>query len=95
MAKNNDRNKAVKRSKKTLDKTVQQAIPFIDVFNDGIFQIAKTQFSKMYSFMDSNFIVEPESKQIDILLDYAKVLNKFPTNVSLQLVILNKRTTLI
>lgn len=79
-------------NKTKISKTVQDTIPFVSVLKDGIFQTGNTTYSKMYAFEDSNFVVESEDKKDDILLDYVKLINRFQENVSVEMVIVNKRT---
>ena len=71
-------------------KTVQEIMPFVQAFDNGVFQIDEKNFSKVYKISDMNFVVEPEDKQDEILLEYQKLINKFPENVTLSLVIHNK-----
>lgn len=78
-----------KPSKSTVN-TIQGCIPFTEFSENGIFKTDEG-FSKAYGFTDVNFDTAGEDKQEDILVEYEKFLNKFPSNVSLQLVLVGKR----
>lgn len=85
----NGKNNAPKINKKT----VQSLMPYIQCYEDGVIKNVDNGYSRMYKLADANFITEPESKQEDILIQYQKLLNKFPENVSLAIIILNKQMT--
>ena len=89
-AKKNGQNNS---QQKTNKRTVQSLMPFVQCYQDGIIKNSANEYSKMYKMSDANFITEPESKQEDILVQYQKMLNKFPENVSLAIVIMNKQMT--
>lgn len=48
-------------------------------------------FSKMYSFVDANFVTETEVKQEEILLKYQKILNLIPDDFTIQFIIVNEK----
>ena len=79
--------------KKVIDKTVQDCLKFEEVYDDGLIKVDKDTYSKLYELIDSNFITEPEDKQEDLLVEYTKFVNKFPENVDIILVIVNKKNT--
>ena len=81
------------RQKKVIDKTVQDCLKFEEVYDDGLIKVDKDTYSKLYELIDSNFITEPEDKQEDLLVEYTKFVNKFPENVDIILVIVNKKNT--
>lgn len=81
------------QTEKINKKSVQSLIPYVQCYEDGVIKNSNTEYSKMYKLSDANFITEPESKQEDILLQYQKLLNKFPENVSIAIVIMNKQQT--
>lgn len=79
--------------KKVIDKTIQDCLKFEEVYDDGLIKVDKDTYSKLYELIDSNFITEPEDKQEDLLVEYTKFVNKFPENVDIILVIVNKKNT--
>lgn len=81
-----------KRKNKAAARTVQEALDFEGITKDGVI-ISDGNYSKLYHLVDSNFVTEPESRQEEILVDYAKFVNKFPDNVDISIVIINKRNT--
>lgn len=81
-----------KKKPKTIARTVQQVLDFEGITRDGII-ISNGNYSKLYHLVDSNFVTEPESRQEDILVDYTKFVNRFPDNVDISIIIINKRNT--
>ena len=74
--------------------TIQQLLPAENFFDNGIIQISGDEYSKAYFMNDANFMAEGEAKQDEILKNYKKILNKFPPNCYITIVIVNKRETL-
>lgn len=74
-------------------KSVQEVLDFTAITQEGIIVSKGGNYSKLYSLVDSNFITESDERQEDIILDYAKFVNKFPDNCELSIVIVNKRNT--
>lgn len=74
-------------------KSVQDVLDFQSITKEGVIISRGGNFSKLYKLVDSNFITESEERQEDIILDYAKFVNKFPDNVDVSIVIVNKRNT--
>lgn len=74
--------------------TIQQLFPAECFFDDGIIQISADEYSKAYFMNDANFMAENEIKQDEILKNYKKILNKFPANCYITIVIVNRRETL-
>lgn len=82
-----------KKRLKGLSRSVQDVLDFEGITEDGII-ISKNYYSKLYKLVDSNFVTEPEDTQVDVLLDYVKFVNRFPDNVDVNIVIINKRNTM-
>lgn len=78
-----------KKKTKTVARTVQQILDFEGITTDGII-ISKSDYSKLYRLIDSNFVTEPEDKQAEFLDNYIKLVNRFPDNVTMSIVIVNK-----
>lgn len=105
MAKQKVEKKPVDKNVQVLNpKTINAFIPFKDkgAYPDGIIEFNPTKltapgktptryFSKMFKFDDANFITESEEKQEAMLLNYQKLLNALPDNVSIQFIIINSR----
>lgn len=73
-------------------RTVQQVLDFDGITKEGIIVAGKC-YSKLYKLVDSNFVTEPEGKQEDYLVAYTKLLNRFPDNVDISIVIVNEENT--
>ena len=87
-----DRYVKKRKKNKAFAKTVQEVLDFDRISSDGII-VSSNHFSKLYKLVDSNFVTEPEDKQVDILIEYTKLVNKFPDNTDISIVIINKRNT--
>lgn len=74
-------------------RTVQEVLDFEAITADGMILTKGGNYSRLYSLTDSNFITESDEKQGDIILDYAKFINRFPDNVEISIIIVNKRNT--
>lgn len=75
-----------------ISRTVQEVLDFDGITKEGIV-IAGKCYSKLYKLVDSNFITEPENKQEDFLDAYIKLINRFPDNVDISIVIVNEENT--
>ena len=84
--------KPVKRVKKG---TVQAFIGdmFQGITDDGIVVSANNTFSKLYALSDVNFLTETEEKQNRFLNNFSNLINRFPDNVNISLIIINERNT--
>ena len=79
---------------KKMATTVQEVLDFEKITEDGIILTKGGNYSKIYKVEDANFITESDSKQVDILNDYSKFINRFPDNVDVSIIIVNKRNTM-
>lgn len=79
------------KKQKLSGKTIQGIMPFVHFYEDGLMKVSGREYSKLYKLQDANFITENEEKQEAMLLDYQKLLNKFPENVSLTIAIINQK----
>ena len=84
--------KKIKKKGKVFATTVQEILDFDGITDDGIL-VQRDRYSKLYALIDSNFVTEPEDKQFDVLVNYTKFVNKFPDNVDISVIIVNKRNT--
>lgn len=94
MSKNEKKIKPEKIKKIKLPKTIQQTIPIEDIMGNGIIRTDMDTYSKMYSFNDSNFNIDTEEGQEQKLLHYESLLSHFADNISLSIVIIDKRVPL-
>lgn len=88
----NNKSKAKSDKPPRLSNTVQNAIEFENITTDGIL-INGNYYSKLFKLIDSNFVTETEDKQESYILAWERLLNKFPDNVTITVVIINERNT--
>ena len=74
-----------------IPKCAQDAIPVLNIFGDGIFQIGKERFSKSYKFMDINYNFASEDEQVIMFRKYSEILNSFDSELETQITICNHR----
>lgn len=84
-----------KKSKKTknplvIPKTVQDTIPYIAVYKNGIIETEPGIFTKSYKIEDVNFKIATDEEQRNIFEKYVDFLNTFDSDIKLQLVIFNR-----
>ena len=85
--------KKAKTNQAVIKKTVQQLFPAEKFFDNGVIQVSSDEYSKAYLMNDANFMAETEMRQETLLKEYKKILNKFPTNCYISIVIVNRRET--
>ena len=68
-------NKKNKKKKTKLPKTVQQTIPYIYAYQNGIFEIEEGVFSKSYALEDINFKIASQEDQNQIFIAFGDFLN--------------------
>lgn len=88
-------NKSTKKKGKQVNpldvpKTAQDSIPYLGVYENGIFQISEHQFSKTYAIPDMNFLISDLDSQKSVLLKFMEFLGSFGPEVHIQQVIYNK-----
>ena len=90
--------KATQKPVKGRAKSVQDVLDFEEIKESGIIvsrlSMTAKYYSKLYKLIDSNFITEPDDKQWEILSSYTKFVNRFPENVDINIIIVNKRNTM-
>lgn len=92
--KGNDKKKKKSNGKPLkISRTVQDVLDFDGITAEGIIVAGKC-YSKLYKLIDSNFVTEPESKQVDVLINYTKLINRFPDNIDLSIIIVNEENTI-
>lgn len=81
-----------KRRKATtvIPKTVQQSIPFIADYDEGIFEVEPNKFSKMYVIKDINYKTAQQDEQIDIFVKLGEFFNYFSDEMRFQICVDNR-----
>lgn len=89
---NNSKNNKQKKKSSPLDvpKTAQESIPYLGVYEDGVFQLDENHFSKMYTIPDVNFLTSDTNTQKDIFGKFMELLGSFGPEIHIQQVIYNK-----
>ena len=62
----NTKGKNKKDNPLNVPKTVQDTIPYLGVYENGIIQVSEENFSKVYKIPDMNFLIEDTEKQKEI-----------------------------
>lgn len=94
--KSDKKNSVIKKKAKPpkISRTVQEILDFDSITKDGIIIASNgNNYSKLYKLIDSNFVTEPEEKQMEVLASFTKLINRFPDNVDISIVIINERNT--
>ena len=87
----NTKSKQMKKSPLTdIPKTVQGSIPYLGVYENGIFQNDENTYSKVYKIPDMNFLIEDTERQKEIFGNFMELLSSFGPEVHVQQLIFNK-----
>ncbi len=78
-----------------INKTVQGFIgeTLQGITDSGIVASSNNTFSKLYALTDANFATETEERQKRFLDNFSNLINRFPDNIDISLVIMNERNT--
>ena len=96
----NGRNKAKVHSRKKellkwkVPQTVQDTIPYLYVYQNGIMELTPGVFSKAYILGDTNFKISSRQGQEKIFQDYSRMLSTFGDTVKVEITIWNKNMDL-
>jgi hypothetical protein len=74
-----------------IPRTVQQAIPVLRIYEDGIFEVTKGVYSRTYLFEDINYASASEEDQKTLFLQYSELLNALDTEAVTKITINNHR----
>lgn len=89
--KNNKKNKNNAAGKTiVVPKTVQESIPYLSVYPNGIIQTTEDTYTKSYKIEDTNFKTEEQGVQESMFLDYESLLNSLEPNMIGELTIYNR-----
>lgn len=87
----NTKSKQAKKSPLTdVPKTAQGSIPYLGVYENGIFQNDENTYSKVYKIPDMNFLIEDTERQKEIFGNFMELLSSFGPEVHVQQLIFNK-----
>ncbi len=85
--------KLLKKDKEEIivPKSVQDSIPVISIWKDGIFKVGKNKYSKCYKFTDINYAVASKNDKEAMFLKYSELLNSFDSGATTKITILNRK----
>lgn len=84
-----------KAKKLTVPKTVQDTIPYTNIYPDtGVIEITPGVFTKSYLLDDVNYQVAKDDEQAEMFLKYAEFLNGFDPSNQIQITINQKNMNL-
>ncbi len=78
----------------TAPQSVQESIPYHDMYRDGICRVSERQYTKTIQFFDINYQLAQADDQALIFENYCDFLNYFDSSISVQLTLVNQRTNL-
>lgn len=83
--------KKVTKKKNKIPKSVQDTIPYLGVYKNGIIEISEGYYTKMYQLEDVDFKTASDEISDTIFDTFGKLLNSFDDKTSIQFTIDNKR----
>ena len=78
----------------TAPQSVQQSIPYINMYRDGICRVSEREYNKTIQFFDINYQLAQADDQALIFENYCDFLNYFDSSISVQLTLVNQRTNI-
>jgi type IV secretory pathway VirB4 component len=71
-------------------KSVQQSIPYIQMYKDGLCRVKENYYSKTIQFYDINYQLAQNEDKTAIFENYCEFLNYFDSSISVQLSFINQ-----
>ena len=65
------------KEKFVVPRGVQDTIAIKGIWKDGIFEVGKNKYSKMYKFIDINYAVASREDKESMFLKYGELINSF------------------
>ena len=79
------------KEKFVVPKGVQDVIPVVAIFDDGIFKVGKDKYSKTFKFTDINYAVASREDKEAMFLEYSELLNSLDSGATTKITINNRR----
>ncbi len=79
------------KEKFIVPKGVQDVIPILAIYDDGIFQVGKEKYAKTFKFSDINYAVASREDKEAMFLEYSELLNSFDSGATTKITINNRR----
>ena len=73
-----------------LPKSVQQSIPYTEMYPDGICKVSESFYTKVIQFNDINYQIAGKEDQKKIFSGYCDLLNAFDNSIYLQFLFQNQ-----
>ncbi len=74
--------------------TVQQSIPYREMYRDGVCRVNDRLFTKTVEFQDINYQLAQNEDKTQIFENYCDFLNYFDSSISVQLSFINRRANI-
>ena len=74
--------------------TVQQSIPYREMYRDGICRLTDTLYTKKVQFFDINYQLAQADDKAQIFEGYCDFLNYFDASIHVQLTFINQRANM-
>jgi type IV secretory pathway VirB4 component len=78
-----------RKTKKTFHSS-QDTLPYLNAYADGVFEVRKEHFSKVYSFHDINYQIAPVEQKQHYFEQYCHVLSSMDDRAEYQISIVNR-----
>lgn len=75
-------------------KTVQQSIPYKEMYRDGICRVKEKYYTKTIQFFDINYQLAQADDKAQIFEGYCEFLNYFDSSIHVQLTFINQRANM-
>ena len=79
------------KEKFIVPKGVQDVIPILAIYDDGIFQVGKEKYAKTFKFSDINYAVASREDKEAMFLEYSELLNSLDSGATTKITINNRR----
>ena len=79
------------KEKFVVPKGVQDCIPVMVIYDDGIFKVGKDKYSKSFKFTDINYAVASREDKEGMFLEYSELLNSLDSGATTKITINNRR----
>ena len=75
------------KEKFVVPKGVQDCIPVMVIYDDGIFKVGKDKYSKSFKFTDINYAVASREDKEGMFLEYSELLNSLDSGATTKITI--------
>ena len=87
---NSSKNKKNQDSGLHIPQNVSDSIPYKGVYQNGIFELEDSRFSKSYKLPEMNFKIVEENRQQQIAIQYSEFITSFAEGTSIEITLYNK-----